>query len=230
MNSYLPCIAYTTKKYAFDLIIRRQQIYAREADRSIGNYHWETEKFFFLWTYCEQCLDGFVSYFAHDRNDKEEKLLEDGIQHVEDILDEYFQRNKSKFVYSNETSTWQQYELMCHSLLESSGWSVVLTEAGGDFGVDLIAAKSDLKVAIQCKKHKNTIGVKAVQEVFSGGKYHNCTHMIVCSNVGYSKSAKKLALNLGVELLHHDYLMILDDILNEKIPSSEFVKEQLKKT
>lgn len=211
------------------MLIRKQQIYAREADISVGNYHWETEKFFFLWSYCDKCLDGKVSYYANDRSEKEEKLLEDGIKCIENVIEKYFDSNKSRFIYSNEKSTWQQYELMCHYLLESSGWNVLLTEAGGDFGVDLIATKNNLKVAIQCKKHKNTIGIKAVQKVFSGGNYHNCTHMIVCSNVGYSKSAKKLALNLGVELLQHDYLMVLDDILNENIPSSEFVKKQLKK-
>ena len=197
----------------------------------MGRFYWSFVNEFdcVSWSYCEKCLDGIIPYYANDRSQKEEKLLEDGIKCIEDITEDYLNNNKNKFIYSNEQSTWQQYELMCHSLLESSGWNVFLTEAGADFGVDLVATKNNLKVAIQCKKHKNTIGIKAVQEVFSGGKYHDCKYMIVCSNVGYSKSAKKLALNLGVELLHHDYLMVLDDILNGNIPSSVFVQKQLEK-
>jgi len=227
MNNYLDCILYETRKFSFDLLIRKQQIYAREADVSIGDYHWETEKFYFLWTYCEKCIDGIISYY--NRSEKEEKLLEDAIEYIEQITKEYFINNKNKFVYSETQSTWQQYELMCYALLESLGWNVFLTEAGADFGVDLIATKNNLKVAIQCKKHKNTLGIKAVQEVFSGAKYHDCEYMMVCSNVGYSKSSKKLALNLGVKLLHHDYLLVLDDILKENTPSSVFIHTELEK-
>ena len=163
----------------------------------------------------------------YDRSNKGKKLLNHTIEYAEEILNEYFIENKSRFIYTNEKSTWQQYELMCHSLLRSSGWNVLLMEAGADFGVDLIAVKNNFKIAIQCKKHKNTIGIKAVQEVFSGSKYHDCNHAIVCSNVGYSKSAKKLALNLNVKLLHHDYLLILDEIVKETISSALFIQNQL---
>jgi predicted Mrr-cat superfamily restriction endonuclease len=223
---YLELIAKEVNKYAFDLIIRRQQIYAREADKSVGDYHWETEKFFFLWSYCENYLEKMgITYY--ERSEEGELLLTNAIEFMEEILNEYFSKNKSRFIYTNEKSTWQQYELMCHSLLKSKGWNIFLTQAGADFGVDIIASKDDFKVAIQCKKHKNTIGIKAVQEVFSGSKYHDCTHAIVCSNIGYSKSAKKLAENLNVKLLHHDYLPILDGILQEEIPSVFFIQNQL---
>ena len=196
MNNYIECITSQVNKFAFDLLIRKQQIYARDADISICDYHWEKEKFFFLWSYCEKCLDGVISYYANDRSSKEEKLLRDGIKCIENITDEYFQNNKNKFLYTDEQSTWQQYELMCYSILKSENWNVSLTDGGADFGVDLIAVKNNLKVAIQCKKHTNTVGIKAIQEVFWGGNYYECSKMVVCSNVGYSKNVKKLALKL----------------------------------
>lgn len=224
--NYLELITKVVKEYAFDLIIRKQQIFAREADKSVGNYHWKTERFFFLWNYCEEYLINMgITYY--ERSEKGEKLLNEIISHMEDILNEYFLNNKSRFIYTNEKSSWEQYELMCYALLQSNGWEVLLTEAGADFGVDLIAVKNNVQIAIQCKKYKNTIGIKAVQEIFTGSKYHDCDHAIVCSNVGYSKNAQKLAQNLNVKLLHHDYLLILDDILEEKSPSSIFIQNQL---
>jgi len=34
--------------------------------KNIGDYHWKTERFYFLWAHCETCIDG--------RNEKEEEF------------------------------------------------------------------------------------------------------------------------------------------------------------
>ena len=223
-NDFNRCIHNKVKQFAFDLQIKKQQIYAREADESIGNYHWEKEKFYFIFQFCDECINKKIPLY--DRSQKQEKLLEDAILIIDESVQKYFIDNQDQFVYSDKKSLWEEYELMCHTLLRLNNWDVILTKAGPDYGVDIVASKEGKKVAIQCKKHKNTVGIKAIQEVFSGKEYYKCTHAVVCSNVGYSKNAKHLGARLGVLLIHHDYLKILDKLLMENTESFAFLTKQ----
>jgi Restriction endonuclease len=76
----------------------------------------------------------------------------------------------------------------------------------GTKGVDVIARKDGISVAIQCKRYSNPVGNKAVQEVFAGKGYVGADIGVVVSNTTFTPQAKELASNLGVLLLHHDEL------------------------
>ena len=78
------------------------------------------------------------------------------------------------------------------------------TAATGDQGVDLIATKNRVKVAIQCKRYSGSVGNAAVQEVSAGKDYWHCQHAVVVSNSNYTPSAKNLANKLSVKLIHHN--------------------------
>lgn len=66
--------------------------------------------------------------------------------------------------------------------LRAAGYTVEITRATGDFGVDIIATKSGNRIAVQCKRYGKPIGVKAVQEVVAGARHHNCSETMVVSN------------------------------------------------
>lgn len=93
--------------------------------------------------------------------------------------------------------TGVQFENYVAELLRKKGHSVQLTPKTGDYGVDLIM---DGHVAIQCKRYGKGVGVKAIQEVYSGMQHYGCSSAIVATNSVFTANAKTLANELGVIL------------------------------
>lgn len=98
------------------------------------------------------------------------------------------------------------FEVHCAEILTRAGWSVVRNGRSGDQGVDLIASKSGLRVAIQCKRYAGSVGNKAVQEVFAGMSYESCHRAAVVSNAPFTASAVSLARTNRVLLLDQQSL------------------------
>ncbi len=90
--------------------------------------------------------------------------------------------------------------------MQLSGWVASTTRKTGDQGVDVLASKRGTKVVLQCKLYTNTVGNKAVQEVFAAKDFSNSNFAAVVSNASYSRGARELALKTGVLLLHYSEL------------------------
>lgn len=97
-----------------------------------------------------------------------------------------------------------EYEILCELLFENNGWNVQRTNTTGDQGIDLIASKNGLRLAVQCKRYTGNVGNKAVQEAYSGKKFYDADAAVVITNSFYTKSARTLSQKLDVLLLHHD--------------------------
>jgi restriction system protein len=97
--------------------------------------------------------------------------------------------------------TGTEFEDYVAARLCRAGWRVTFTPVSGDYGVDLIAEKDGKSVAIQCKRHGNSVGVAAVQQVVSGARHHGCTKSIVVSNQEFTQAAKQLAFTHGCQLI-----------------------------
>jgi restriction endonuclease Mrr len=106
-----------------------------------------------------------------------------------------------------------EYEGFCANELRMAGWAVRLTPVVGDQGVDLIAEKEGVRVAIQCKRYSRSVGNKAVQEIAAGRMHHNASYGAVVSNSRFTEAAKALASSNGISLLHHKDLSRLEDFL-----------------
>ena len=98
----------------------------------------------------------------------------------------------------------QDYENLCASILMESGWQANATVATGDQGVDVIAEKSGVKVAIQCKLYSSPVGNKAVREVVAGRMHCGARYAVVVTNAGFTTSARELAQSTDTLLLHHE--------------------------
>jgi restriction system protein len=61
-------------------------------------------------------------------------------------------------------------------------------------------------LVVQCKLYSSPVGNKAVQEVIAGRAFENADMAAVVSNMAFTKSARVLAQQAGVDLLHHDEL------------------------
>ncbi|WP_052927886.1 restriction endonuclease [Morganella morganii] len=132
---------------------------------------------------------------------------------LDKIVDDYIAKNPALAWDSNMSPA--EYETFCADTLNNNGWDAKTTVATGDQGVDVIAEKGGVKVAIQCKKYSSAVGNKAVQEVAAGMSYWGADIAAVVSTAGYTRSARELASVHNVYLLHHDDLKDLEQIIND---------------
>ncbi|XYQ53239.1 restriction endonuclease [Pectobacterium carotovorum] len=131
---------------------------------------------------------------------------------VNNAIDEYALDNEVKTSYKDSMNPYE-YEHFCAEILNDNGWSARVTQASGDQGVDVIAEKNGVSVAIQCKKYSSPIGNGAVQEVVAGKAFYGASVAVVVTNNTYTASARTLANSQDVYLLHHDQLDDLDNIV-----------------
>ena len=97
------------------------------------------------------------------------------------------------------------FERWVAAQLAKAGWTASVTQASGDDGVDVIAKREGLTVAVQCKRYAGSVGNKAVQEVYSGMRHLQLDKAVVISTGKYTKAAQNLASSTGVLLLgEHD--------------------------
>ena len=112
-----------------------------------------------------------------------------------------------------------EFENYTARLLRQLGYTnVEVTKSSGDFGVDIFAHNGGEKCVIQCKRYSKNLGIKPIQEVYSGKEYYKATTAIVMSNSYYTESAHSLARELGVRLYDRNSLkemIIMANRLNE---------------
>ncbi len=108
--------------------------------------------------------------------------------------------------FFREDMTGKEYEHYCASV----GWKADVTQATRDFGLDIKASRPELTLAIQCKRSKSNVGIKAVQEALGAKAYIKAHVALVVSNSGYTSSAQEMAKKTGVLLLHYRDLLDLD--------------------
>lgn len=119
--------------------------------------------------------------------------------------DKLLDENNPENQYSEDMDPYA-YEHYCSKLLQNRGWETQVTKKSGDQGVDVIALKDNKIFVVQCKKSSTPVGNKAVQEVYAAKDFHKATMAAVVSNNTFTVSAKQLASNLQVMLLHHSEL------------------------
>lgn len=109
----------------------------------------------------------------------------------------------------------RQFEEYLSQLLKRQGYKVRLTKYTGDFGADLILTSPEGKViVVQAKRYKNTVGIKAVQEVGTSMPHYNASEAWVITNSYYTKAARSLAKSNGIHLFNRDDL--INWIIKEK--------------
>ena len=82
-----------------------------------------------------------------------------------------------------------QFEEFLCQYFNKQGYDCSTTKATGDQGIDLIAKKGELTIAIQAKCYSGTVGNHAVMEAFAGMKYYQANRCMVITNSTFSKSA-----------------------------------------
>ena len=102
------------------------------------------------------------------------------------------------------------FEHAVADLLRHNGYREVrATQASGDYGIDILARRKNVRYAIQCKRWKGPVGNKAVQEAGLGTDFYHCDAAAVITNSTFTKQAIKLAAGTGVRLWDRNFLLEL---------------------
>ena len=118
-----------------------------------------------------------------------------------------FTRRMVQFGISEiDQMTGRQFEEYVGTLFTSQGYSHKYTPTTGDYGADLLLKKGQETIVVQATRYKQTVGVKAVQEVIPAIKMYNATAAWVVTNSTYTKQSLMLAKQ------NHDRMINRDDL------------------
>lgn len=145
-----------------------------------------------------------VSVFMIDRSNekKREEELKRKLRERAELL------SKSG-IYEVDQMKGEVFEEFLEILLAGRGYEVRLTSASGDYGADLILTTNSKIIAVQAKRYKNTVGVKAVQEIVGAKSYYCADECWVITNNYFTGPARKLAMANDVLLIDRDELIEL---------------------
>ena len=101
------------------------------------------------------------------------------------------------------------------TLFASQGYAIKYTPTTGDYGADLILKKGQEAIVVQAKRYKQTVGVKAVQEVIPAIKMYNATAAWVVTNSTYTKQSLTLAKRNHVRMIDRDELIQMSIVMKE---------------
>ena len=133
---------------------------------------------------------------------------------IEDIENAFLKLNgNSEKLIEISVKNPLDFEERCRQILQSLGYQARTTKKSGDQGVDVVATKNNQTIVLQCKLYHSPVGNKAVQEVTAGRTYYKADYAAVVTNNTYTKSARQLASNCDVLLLHINDLEHIDELI-----------------
>lgn len=116
----------------------------------------------------------------------------------------FYLLEKQKLVKSGiadiDSMDGKKFEKYLEVLFERLGYKVERTRHIGDYGADLVTRKNDIKTVIQAKRHRGSVGIKAIQEAVASKGYYGCDKAMVVTNSSFTEQAKQLAVKNDVEL------------------------------
>jgi HJR/Mrr/RecB family endonuclease len=99
-----------------------------------------------------------------------------------------------------------EFERYLQKLLSSQGYTVSMTRASGDLGVDLVAVRGADRVAIQAKRHKCKVSRRAISDAVAGMQHYRCTRAMVITNNHFTPGAVTLARSTNCTLVDRETL------------------------
>lgn len=118
-----------------------------------------------------------------------------------------------------DAMTGLEFEHYVAAVLRGIGYTVEITKASGDFGVDLIATRDGERTAVQCKRAARAVNGSAIQQVVAGAAVHDCAATMVVSNHRYTRAAEQLAEVHGCVLVDRTRLARLARVKRSRNPS-----------
>lgn len=122
------------------------------------------------------------------------------------VLSKYIKRRSKKSYYINsdihniDNMTGAQFEEYLKAHFVKQGYRVNITPSSNDYGADLVMYKNGVTSIVQAKRHKDKVGIKAIQEIVGAMGYYNADKCLIVTNSYFTANAKKLADANNAEL------------------------------
>ncbi|MFQ5506245.1 MAG: restriction endonuclease [Planctomycetota bacterium] len=107
--------------------------------------------------------------------------------------------------------------------LEQEGFRCKNLRDSRDFGLDVIAEKSGVRIGIQAKRYSDKVGNDAVQQASAGCQYHRCDLAAVVTQSSFTGAAEEQAERAlpPVILIDRERLPDMDKLLDDAIRRSD---------
>lgn len=109
------------------------------------------------------------------------------------LLLRLFKPRKRRSLQEIDVMTGHEFEVYLGELFKRHGYKTKVTSASGDYGADLILHKGGQKIVVQAKRYKNSVGIRAVQEIIPAIAYYKADVAWVVTNSYLTKQAQNLA-------------------------------------
>lgn len=109
-------------------------------------------------------------------------------------------------INSTDYLSGTEFERLVGRILQNDGYSIFYTASVGDQGVDLVAQKDGVKLAVQAKRYAGKVTNSAIQEVVAGKTHYMCDKALVVTNSYFTLSAISLSRSNDVLLWDRDLL------------------------
>lgn len=93
------------------------------------------------------------------------------------------------------------FESFLQNVFEMLGYTVQMTKASGDQGIDLILTRKEKRIGVQAKGYADHVGNHAVMEAHAGKGFYHCDSCVVVTNSDFTHAARELAKEIGCMLI-----------------------------
>lgn len=117
------------------------------------------------------------------------------------------------------------FEIYLMNLLKQTNFKKVSgTKQSGDQGADILFEYGEIKGIIQAKRWAGKVGNKAIQETLSAKLFYERDIGFVITSSSFSKSARELALKLGIVLIEGSEIGKIEQIIKSSMSNTELKK------
>lgn len=98
-----------------------------------------------------------------------------------------------------------EYEHHVAAILRAEGWNATVTPPAGDGGVDVIAEKDGVRLAVQAKMYGTSaraVNSQIVHELYGAAVCKDCTQFMIATDGRVRDDARDAAAKLAVQIRH----------------------------
>lgn len=126
---------------------------------------------------------------------------------------EYWQRRRQKDYWNGMSG--HQFENAVANLFRNVGFIATVSKSGGDGGVDIVLEKGARRIAVQCKRYKNSVGPHVIRDLWGTMNHLNFNEGCIVTTTGFTKGVTDFAQSRDI------FLIDLNDILRATAQDGE---------
>jgi hypothetical protein len=170
--------------------------------------------FFVFWPVSTMLVCYLVEIPDRKRLKEFSKPIYQKVQCYEDAVKHYQQKCETYW----KSLRGLELEKALAKLYYEMGYTVQTTKSSGDEGVDLFLYKGEKKIVVQCKGHKNPIGVSVIRDLYGAMLHFKADIAILVCPVGFSVGIKRFAKDKPIQLISAtDLVNIINNTVSQKI-------------